>query len=100
MLTKLFFRVMLAGVGLWLGYMGVQDTYYPVAYRLTGSVVEGEVIGFWAGRYSPSIQPESTVIRDGKLIARRPAFRFSSGPGGGNPYWQTSHLIHTVVQSL
>lgn len=82
MLTKLFFRVMLAGLGLWLGYMGVQDTYYPVAYRFTGTVVEGEVIGFWAGRYSPTIQPENTAMRDGRRIARRPAFRFLAEPGG------------------
>ena len=82
MLTRIFFRVMLAGLGLWLAFMGAQDTYYPLACRFGGTVVEGEVIGFWAGRGTPTIQPENTALRNGHRIARRPAFKYPAQPGG------------------
>lgn len=79
---KLFFRIALLGLGIWLLIMGWQTTYNPIYYRLTGTAVEGEVIGFLAGKYSPSIQPENTAIRDGRRIARRPAYQYAATPGG------------------
>lgn len=81
MLTRVFFRVMLVGLGVWLVMLGARDFYQPLMYRLTGSVVEGEVIGFWAGRPNPSIQPESTAIRNGHRFARRPAYKYPTHPG-------------------
>lgn len=69
------------GLAIWLIPMGARDAALPAYYRMTGTVVEGEVIGFLAGRYTPSIQPESTAIRNGQRIARRPAFRYPAHPG-------------------
>jgi hypothetical protein len=81
-IRNLFFRALLAGLGGWLLFLGAQDTFYPVSYRIGGVVVEGEVIGFWAGRGTPSIQPENTALRNGHRIARRPAFKYPAQPGG------------------
>ncbi|MFM2318412.1 MAG: hypothetical protein RLZZ215_1033 [Pseudomonadota bacterium] len=79
---KLLFRIALLGLGVWLLIMGWQTAYYPIYYRLMGTVVEGEVIGFLAGRYSPSIQPENIAIRNGHRIARRPAYKYPATVGG------------------
>lgn len=79
---KLLVRAAMLGLGVWLLIMGWQTASYPVYYRLTGTVVEGEVIGFLAGRFSPSIQPENTAIRNGHRIARRPAYKYPASPSG------------------
>lgn len=79
---KRIFRSAILVLGLWLFIMGWQTTYNPIYYRLTGTVVEGEVIGFLAGRHSPSIQPENTGVRNGRRIARHPAYQYPATAGG------------------
>lgn len=95
MITKLFFRLMLVGLGGWLVFMGAQDTFYPVSYRLTGTVVEGKVIGFWAGRVSHSIQPENTAMRNGHFFARPAAYQFPAEPGGVLAYTGKYRISYT-----
>lgn len=79
---KFVLRFALFGLGVWLLIMGWQTAAYPLYYRMVGTTVEGEVIGFLAGRYSPSIQPENTAIRNGHRIARRPAYQYPASVGG------------------
>lgn len=81
-MMKILLRIALFGLGMWMLIMGWQTAYYPIYYRVLGTVVEGEVIGFLAGRYSSSIQPENTAIRDGRRIARRPAYQYPASVGG------------------
>ena len=78
---KLFIRLSLFCLGIWLGWMGVRDTYIPVHNRLFGSAVQGKVTGFLAGRYSPSVQLENTAQRNGRRIARRPVFYYPVAAG-------------------
>ncbi|MDZ4681543.1 MAG: hypothetical protein SH848_11285 [Saprospiraceae bacterium] len=57
------------------------DTAKTVWFRATGEVVEGRISGFLAGRNSPSVQLESTGIRNGKRKARRSVFRYPVAEG-------------------
>lgn len=82
MLLRAFARVGLLGLALWLIPLGALDLAWPVYHRLTGTVVQGEVVGFLAGRYKRSMQPENTAIRDGRRIARPPVYRYPATPGG------------------
>ncbi len=81
-MLKWLVRIGCLGLAFWLIPKGFMDAGLPVYHRLTGTVVEGEVIGFLAGRYRPSIQPENTAMRNGHRIARRPAYRYPDVPGG------------------
>lgn len=81
-LTVFLVRLGLLGLSLWLIPKGFMDAGLPVYYRMTGTVVEGEVVGFLAGRWSPTVQPGNTAIRDGRRIARRPVYRYPDEPGG------------------
>jgi len=78
---KFVLRLALLGLGIWMLVMGWQTAYHPIYYRIVGTVVEGEVMGFLAGRYSPSIQPENTAVRNGHRIARRPAYKYPATVG-------------------
>jgi Protein of unknown function (DUF3592) len=75
-MLKLFFRLALVLLGLWLAYQFGRDVVKPLHYKMTGEQVEGRVEGFLAGRFSPSMQPENTGMRNGKRKARRPVFRY------------------------
>lgn len=79
-------RLGLLGLALWLVPKGAQEVGWPVYYRLTGTVVEGEVIGFLAGRYVRSVQPGNTALRNGRRIARPPVFRYPGVPRGVASY--------------
>ncbi|MCA1977611.1 MAG: hypothetical protein LDL19_00085 [Thiobacillus sp.] len=79
--TVFLVRLGLLGLSFWLIPKGLMDAGYPVYYRMTGTVVEGEVTGFLAGRYHPSVQPENTAMRNGKRIARRPVYRYPTELG-------------------
>lgn len=80
-MTKLFFRLAFLGLGGFLLYAFGGDTVKTVWYRVTGEVVEGRISGFLAGRNSPSVQLESTGVRNGRLKARRPVFRYPVADG-------------------
>jgi hypothetical protein len=82
MLLRFFVRLGLFGLSLWLIPKGAMDLALPVYYRATGTVVEGEVVGFLAGRYGGSVQPENTGVRDGRRVARPPVYRYPANPGG------------------
>jgi hypothetical protein len=81
-MTKLFFRILLIGLGLFLTYTFGKDALLPMYYRVTGTVVEGRISGFLAGRGSQSVQRGSDGVRNGKRRARRPAFVYPTAPGG------------------
>ncbi|MEZ4984478.1 MAG: hypothetical protein R2795_05480 [Saprospiraceae bacterium] len=74
-MLRFIFRILFVVLGLGIfGYFGF-DAVAPLWYRVTGTVVEGRVIGFLAGKHSPSVQPEPTGVRKGRRLARRPVFR-------------------------
>lgn len=74
-MLKIFFRIALLGLGLFLAWIFGGSAAKTIWYRSAGQQAEGRVIGFVAGR-GRSIQTESTGVRKGKRRARRPAFRF------------------------
>lgn len=80
-MLKLFFRVMLLGLGLFLSYIFGKEIIEPIQFKTTGVQVEGRVHGFVAGRGKGSIQPEATGVRKGKRRARRPAFMYPVAVG-------------------
>ncbi|HRF42286.1 MAG TPA: hypothetical protein PK198_26025 [Saprospiraceae bacterium] len=80
-MLKFIFRLLFVALGLWITYTFGRDAVEPVLYRLSGTTVEGRIIGFLAGRKSPSVQPEPTAIRKGRRIARRPVFRYPTAVG-------------------
>jgi hypothetical protein len=79
-MTQLFFRTAMFFLGLWLTYYFGTDTLKPIVYRMSGECVTGRIEGFLAGKYNPSVQPESTGIRNGNNKARRPVFRYPIAP--------------------
>lgn len=78
-MLKFIFRILLFGLGLFTIYSFGFPGAKTIWYRATGTVVEGRVSGFLAGRNSPSVQQESTGVRNGKRKARRPVFRYTTG---------------------
>jgi hypothetical protein len=82
MMLRWLVRLGMLGLAVWLIPKGAQEAGWPVYYRLTGTVVEGEIIGFLAGRHVRSVQPENTAMRNGHRIARPPVFRYPALPGG------------------
>jgi hypothetical protein len=79
---RLLVRLGLLGLAFWLIPKGIAEAGLPVYYRFTGTVVEGVVTGFLAGRVRPSVQPENTGVRKGRRFARPPVFLYPSKPGG------------------
>ena len=75
-MVKLFFRTALFLLGLWLSYHFGSDVLKPFYYKITGEQAVGRVEGFLAGRYNPSVQLENSGVRNGRLKARRPVFRY------------------------
>ena len=80
-MIKLFFRLAFLGLGGFLLYIFGGNTVKTVWYRATGEVVEGRISGFLAGRNTPSVQLESTGVRNGKRRARRPVFQYPVAVG-------------------
>lgn len=82
-MTKLFFRIMLFGLGIFLTFIFGKDMALPVWHKMTGVQVEGKVAGFLAGRgATKTVVSEPTGVRKGKRRARRIVFRYPSAPGG------------------
>jgi hypothetical protein len=81
-MLKFIFRVLLFGLGLFITYLFGRDTFEPIWHRATGTVVEGRISGFLAGRNAPSVQRESDGVRKGKRRARRPVFVYPTTPNG------------------
>ena len=73
---KLIFRILLFGLGLFVCYSFGGNIVKTISYRMTGETVDGQIIGFLAGRYNPSVQDKPTGVRNGKRKARRPVFRY------------------------
>jgi len=83
-MLKFIFRLLFVALGLWVTYTFGRDAVEPVLYRMSGTAVEGRIIGFLAGRHNPSVQPEPTAIRKGKRMARRPVFRYPTSQGAAD----------------
>lgn len=79
-MLRWFFRIALLLLGLAIVYWFGGDAAQAVSHRVTGTTVEGQIVGFLAGR-GTSIQPESTGVRKGKRRARRPVFRYPVAAG-------------------
>lgn len=75
-MLKFIVRLLLAGVAAFIFFTFGTSLFNTVRYRLSGTVVEGRVTGFLAGRNTPSVQTESTGVRKGKRRARRPVYRY------------------------
>lgn len=80
-MLKIVFRILIAGLGLFITYTFGRDTVEPIWFRLSGQCVEGRISGFLAGRVSPSVQREPQGVRKGKTRARRPVFTYPLAPG-------------------
>lgn len=80
-MLKLVFRILMFGLGIFITYSFGSSFIKPLMYRFTGEKVEGKIIGFLAGRNTPSVQQESTGVRKGKRKARRPVFRYPKALG-------------------
>lgn len=79
MLLRTFFRLVFLGLAGFFFVWGFNSVYTPWLYKTRGVTVTGRVEGFWAGKYGGSVQPEPTAIRNGRRIARKPAFRYPTG---------------------
>ncbi len=75
-MLKIFFRISFFLLGLWLTFHFSQEIIKPIQYKISGGQAIGRVEGFVAGR-NGSMQPESSGIRNGTRIARRPVFRYA-----------------------
>ncbi len=75
-MLKFIFRLLFIGLALFVFYTFGVSAAKTIWYRATGTVVEGRVCGFLAGRNTPSVQQESTGVRKGKRKARRPVYRY------------------------
>ncbi len=64
------------GMGIFLIYSGGEGIVKPTLYAVTGVRVEGQIIGFWAGKTNRTVQQEDTALRSGKLKNRKPAYRY------------------------
>lgn len=80
-MTKIIFRILFLGLGVFTTYSFGRDTVEPIWHRLTGACVEGRISGFLAGKNSPSVQREPTGVRKGKRRARRPVFVYPVASG-------------------
>lgn len=80
-MIKFIFRIALFGLGLFVTYSFGSSFIKPLMYRFSGEKVEGKIIGFLAGRYTPSVQQGSTGVRNGRTKARRPVFRYPKAVG-------------------
>ncbi len=83
-MLKFIFRIAFVLLGAFLLYLGSSGLYKPLLFKTQGVQVEGEIIGFYAGKYGASVQPESKGMRNGRNRARRPAFRFPLGNAAGD----------------
>ena len=75
-MLKFIVRLLLVGVAAFIFYTFGTTLFKTVWYRTSGTVVEGRVSGFLAGRNAPTVQSESTGVRKGKRKARRPVYRY------------------------
>lgn len=91
-MLKFIFRILLFGLGLFTVYTFGFSGAKTIWYRATGTVVEGRVSGFLAGRNSPSVQQESTGVRKGKRRARRPVFRYPVAAASADSLTGRSHV--------
>lgn len=75
-MLKIVFRMLFIGLAFFILYVFGVSTAKTLWYRISGTVVEGRVSGFLAGKYGASIQQQSTGLRKGKKKARRPVYRY------------------------
>ena len=69
------------GMGIFLIYSGGAGLLKPALYAATGVRVEGQIIGFWAGKTNSSVQEGDNALRNGKRKNRKPAYRYPIAPG-------------------
>lgn len=70
------FRVLLVLGGIVLIYIIGKPMVETIQYQLTGSSVQGTIIGFRGSKTSTSVFAENTAKKRGKYRARRPVYRY------------------------
>jgi hypothetical protein len=81
-MKKLIIQIAMLGLGIFITYTFGRDAFLPIRYRLTGTVVEGRISGFLAGRGSGTVLTESDGVRSGKRRARKPVFVYPASASG------------------
>lgn len=81
-MLKFVLRLLLIGLALFILYVFGRSTTKTLWYRMAGTVVEGRVSGFLAGKYGASVQQEATAIRNGRRKARRPVYQYPVSENG------------------
>jgi Protein of unknown function (DUF3592) len=80
-MKRFFIGLSMFCMGAFLFYSGVVGMVKPVLYAATGVHVQGEIVGFWAGRSNPSIQKNASGLRASKQKNRKPAYRYPIAVG-------------------
>ena len=96
-MLKLFFRILLFGMGVFTLYFFGGNLVKMFTYRLTGEVVEGRVVGFAAARNGNTIQEDGSGMRKGKRKARRPFFRYAPVVGSTDSLTQRSGVSASTI---
>ena len=98
-MLKLFFRILIFGMGVFTLYYFGGNVVKTFNYRLTGEVVEGRIVGFAAGRNGTTIQEEGSGMRNGKRKARRPFFRYAPVAGSTDSLTERSDLSASTISN-
>jgi hypothetical protein len=98
-MLKLFFRVLLFGLGVFTLYIFGGNIVKVFSYRMTGEVVEGRIVGFAAGRNGQTMQEEATGVRNGKRKARRPFFRYAPVAGSIDSLTERSDVSASTISN-
>jgi hypothetical protein len=96
-MLKLFFRILLFGLGVVTLYYFGGNLVKMFTYRLTGEVVEGRIVGFASGRNGETIQEGGTGRRNGKTKARRPFFRYAPVVGSTDSLTERNDLSASTI---
>ena len=96
---KLFFRILLIGLGAFLLYLFGADMTKTVWYRISGEVVTGRISGFLASRYSDAVVEDATTFTNGKRKPRRPVFRYPVAAGSADSLeYKSIRTLFTFTQ--
>ena len=98
-MLKLFFRILLIGLGVFVLYIFGSNLAKTFMYRFTGETVEGRIVGFSAGRNSKTIVEDGSGVRKGKRLARRPFFRYPIAAGSTDSLTERSDVSATIISN-
>jgi Protein of unknown function (DUF3592) len=98
-MLKLFFRILLFGLGIFTLYFFGGNIVKVFSYRMTGEVVEGRIVGFAAGRTGNTMVEDGSGRRNGKTKARRPFFRYPTAAGSTDSLTERSDVSASTLSN-